>query len=589
MNVKDFPEEWKILFKYDKDGKIETCVDLYEKFNRNPLRYSPIFEFEKKVLERKNLNDNDIEKFKVEYDIIDLSYAILNEEEARSRYNQAYVELHRAKLAAHFLDEGNKQRKEGDLEDAITCYDQVVRLPDARPELVAQAYNNIGEVLDASSAKDNRKKQEAKNQYHAALQNDPNNLDALVNCANIAAREERYEDAKQHYEKALAINSRNKPALQGIIDCLIRENSTFSANLSVCEEGHKNSRVIEKKKKAELDQKGIILQTELDEKNIAIPLINGYVPTSEELELCKKINEHLEEYRIKPSGNHLTEALADASWLVTQFPQNSEAYHYLAILCLKQVETEKLPAIEKEKVLNEALLQINASLSLNNVNSAGWQTRKMVLEHLVKLNTHKIDDLKKQLNNSACLDDAVDEEYNLETVKVSAKEALLMKISEEYKRAKEFVGSVKRHALCGYLPAKDQIKIAKEHGESPKIYTAASMGTEIAAGASILYYGVYSFNPLAIYTGAALLMTSLCQGLTAITSKKQVAGSPLAFWTHIKNYIEGLQMKFSKALPAAEEIKLLGESTPKGFKKFIFAEKKDDGQDQTTDKADKTA
>ncbi len=561
MNIKDFPEEWQILFKYDKDGNIVDCVDLYEKFERNPLRYSQISELEKQSMLKKTLEDKSPEMFEAEYNVVELGYAILSQKEDRQAYNQVYKEVHRTKLAKYFLAEGDRQSEEGNLERAIKCYDQVIQSPKARPEIAAQAYHNKGEMLEASGAKD-----EAKKHYYASLQKDPNNLDALVNCAEMASTDRKYDDAKKHYEKALTLQYNNKFALQGMIDCLVQENFILSANISICDREHKNSAIIEKTKEIELDEKGMI-----------VPDAHEYTPTNEELELTHKIEGYIKEYQLQPSDIHLINATAAASALVKQYPKNSEAYHYLAVINHKQFENEILSRGENERVLNEALRQINASLNLNKINSAGWHLKKTVIEHLVEINMRKISSYRERLAESPDLGEIVDEEYHGK-IDISAKDALIREALEKYDSIKDFIGFIKRSALCGYLPAKDQQKIAKEHNESAEVYTVISVGTELISGAAAGIYGFWNFDPLTMYAGAALFASGVVRAISTESSKSKVVGSPLAFWSHIKNYVAELRKKHGKTTRelAQEEIKLLEEHAADEFEESMETEEKKD-------------
>lgn len=564
MNVKDFPEEWQILFKYDKDGNIVDCVDLYELFGRNPLRYSPVFEFEKRHLQKKSIEMSP-EKFETELGIIELGYEILgqkdeaspedksNQKKIRQAYNQVYKDIHRAKLPEYFLEEGNRQRKEGDLERAIRCYDEVIQSPKAKSGIAAQAHNNKGEVLNAKG-----EAKEAEKHYQAALGKDPNNLDALVNCAGALSKKGSYNDAQKHYERVLILQSNNKSALQGLIDCLGLENLRYSWDISICNKAYEESTAFEQK--------------ELDEKSMAV--LDEF--QGEEMRLVQELEESITKYQTQPSDPHLTKATTAAAALIKRFPQNSKAPYYLAVINLKQSEKGTLMPAENERALNGALRHINASLNLNNADGEGWRLKKTILGHLVNMNEHKISEFRERLAESPDLGEIANEEYQ-GNIEISAKEALIKEALEKYDSVKDFIGFVKRNALCGYLPAKDQQKIAKEHKEDPEIYTGASILTELAAGLGMGCYGFLNFDPLIMYAGIALATSSIARAASTLDSKSKVVGSPLAFWSHIKNYIAEVRIKHdkkAKQLPPGE-VKLLEERAEDGFEELMDSEKND--------------
>jgi tetratricopeptide (TPR) repeat protein len=120
-------------------------------------------------------------------------------EEALEHYHAALASS--GILPAEYLNIGELLQKHGELEQAIMCYQNALRLGAEYDDIQADAHNNLGMALLRLG-----KTSEAKQHFLEALSYDPQLSFAYVGLGRVARQEGRTDEAISLYYKSIQIN-----------------------------------------------------------------------------------------------------------------------------------------------------------------------------------------------------------------------------------------------------------------------------------------------------------------------------------------------------------------------------------------------
>lgn len=230
IQIKTEPRAYKIIGNcLQAMGKLQEALDWYQKALKIKPDFVEVYANVGTIFAQQKQWDQAIQYYRRAiaikpdfagvYRNLAKIYTQVNKSAEAAEYLYEALRLESGKATAEeLLFTGNTLRKNGQIEKAIACYQEVIKL---NPQLVEASYK-LGEILIK-----NGHWGEAIACYQRVISTNPNNLEAYQKLGDSLLNQEQLELALQNYQKAQKLEPKNTEIKQKIGEIYYRYGETF--------------------------------------------------------------------------------------------------------------------------------------------------------------------------------------------------------------------------------------------------------------------------------------------------------------------------------------------------------------------------